>query len=167
MADSPSTSRDTELSPDSGSASEAANGVPATTKEPPGQDPVRHGFARRNWGKLTILGLVTAPILFFTLWAGITLSFSYSDGTRTGFVQKLSHKGWVCKTWEGEMAMTAQPGVAPQIFHFSVRDDSVAAMITALEGRQVTVEYSEHRGVPTRCFGETGYFVKAVRAVRP
>ena len=99
------------------------------------------------------------------IWAGVALSYSYSQGTRTGFVQKLSRKGWVCKTWEGEMAMTAQPGVAPTLFNFTVRSDSVAEEITKLEGRQVTLWYEEHPGVPSSCFGETGHFVIRVAGV--
>ena len=101
----------------------------------------------------------------FTIWAGVALSYTYSQGTRTGFVQKLSRKGWVCKTWEGEMAMTAQPGVAPTLFNFTVRSDSVAEEITKLEGRQVTLWYEEHPGVPSSCFGETGHFVVRVAGV--
>jgi hypothetical protein len=123
------------------------------------------GFVRRHWLATTVVLLIAIPTLVFTLWAGIALSFSYSEGTRTGFVQKLSRKGWICKTWEGEMAMTAQPGVAPTIFQFTVRDDSVAMAITAVEGRQVTLDYEEHQGVPTSCFGETGHFVTGVRVV--
>lgn len=130
----------------------------------PGAAP-QQGFLRRHWLATTLTVLVAAPALVFTLWAGVTLTFSYSNGTRTGFVQKLSRKGWICKTWEGEMAMTAQPGVAPTIFAFTVRSDSVAQAITAVEGKQVTLTYEEHQGVPSSCFGETGHFVTAVRPV--
>ena len=122
-------------------------------------------FLRRHWLGTTLGVLLGTPALGFTLWAGITLAFSYSDGTRTGFVQKLSKKGWICKTWEGEMAMTAQPGVAPVVFRFTVRLDSVASEITRLEGKQVTLTYAEHRGVPSSCFGETGHFVRGVSGV--
>lgn len=124
-----------------------------------------HGFLRRHWLGTTLGMLVGVPIFVFTVWAGVALKFTYSDGTRTGFVQKLSRKGWVCKTWEGEMAMTAQPGVAPVLFPFTVRLDSVASEITRLEGKQVTLRYTEHVGVPSSCFGETGHFVSAVSAV--
>ncbi|MEA3246578.1 MAG: hypothetical protein U9Q74_10525 [Gemmatimonadota bacterium] len=111
--------------------------------------------------------VVLVPSFVFTVWAGVALSFAYSEGTRTGYVQKLSRKGWVCKTWEGELAMTTQPGVAPVIFPFTVRSDSAAAEITRLEGRQVTLRYKEHLGVPSRCFGETTHFVDGVTAVQP
>jgi len=128
--------------------------------------PLRPSFLRRHWGKLTILLLVLIPLIGMSIWVGVTLSYTYSEGTRTGFVQKLSRKGWVCKTWEGELAMTTQPGTAPQIFRFSVRSDSVAREIERIEGSQVTLMYKEHRGVPTACFGETEYFVDGVRGTK-
>jgi hypothetical protein len=127
----------------------------------------RHGFFRRHWIATTLVTIAVVPALVFTVWAGVALSFSYSEGTRTGYVQKISKKGWVCKTWEGEMAMTTVPGTAPVIFAFTVRSDSVADAIAALSGKQVTLTYEEHQGVPTSCFGETGYFVTGIRAVIP
>ncbi|MCX5754535.1 MAG: hypothetical protein NTX19_00230 [Gemmatimonadetes bacterium] len=126
---------------------------------------VPRGFIRRHWLATTMLILIGIPTFVFTVWAGVALKFSYSEGTRTGFVQKLSKKGWVCKTWEGEMAMTAQPGVAPTLFQFTVRLDSVAGEVTRLEGKQVTLTYAEHKGVPSSCFGETGHYVSGVSAV--
>jgi hypothetical protein len=107
--------------------------------------------------------LVLIPIAIFTIWAGITLAYSYSSGERVGFVQKLSRKGWLCKTWEGELQLTPVPGTVPAIFTFSVRSDSVARAIEAAAGKQVALQYEEHRGVPSTCFGETDYFVVGVR----
>lgn len=125
-----------------------------------------HGFARRNWGKLTLLAVVVVPCLIFAVWAGAALSYSYSSGQRVGFVQKFSRKGWVCKTWEGELAIVSMPGTLSQLFNFSVRSDSVAKAINdAMAKGRVELEYSEHRGVPTACFGETNYFVTGVRSV--
>jgi hypothetical protein len=147
---------DPTAAPDNQGETPAA--APSTAAKP-------RGFFRRHWLATTITLLIVTPAFVFTVWAGIALSFSYSEGTRTGFVQKLSKKGWVCKTWEGEMAMTAQPGVAPVLFSFTVRSDSVAKVITEMEGRQVTLTYEEHQGVPSSCFGETGHFVTGVRLV--
>jgi len=125
-----------------------------------------HGFARRNWGKLALLALVIVPALVCTIWAGMALTYSYSSGLRVGFVQKFSHKGWVCKTWEGELAMVNMPGALSQIFVFSVRSDSVANAINdAMAKGRLELHYEEHRGVPTRCFGETNYFVTGVRSI--
>lgn len=120
-------------------------------------------FVRRHWGKLTIAGLVFLPALIFTIWAGIALSYSYSTGSRVGYVQKLSRKGWLCKTWEGELQLSNIPGSAPILFQFSVRNDSIARAIEAFAGRQVMLEYEQHVGVPSTCFGETEYFVVGVR----
>ena len=132
-------------------------------------DPVepRRGFLRRHWGKSLIAAVILVPALVFTIWAGIALSFSYSDGNRVGFVQKLSRKGWLCKTWEGELQISNIPGSAPILFQFTVRSDSVARAIEALAGRQVQIHYQQHIGVPSSCFGETEYFVDAVRSVQP
>lgn len=109
--------------------------------------------------------LIALLILLAALFAGYTalvLTVSYSTGDRAGVLQKFSRKGWVCKTWEGELAMTTVPGVAPVLWQFSVRDDRVAEQIRQALGRWVVVRYVEHRGVPTSCFGETPYFVDAI-----
>ena len=83
-----------------------------------------------------------------------------------GFVQKFSRKGWICKTWEGELAIVNMPGTLSQLFNFSVRSDSVAKAINdAMTKGRVELQYSEHRGVPTGCFGETNYFVTGVRSL--
>ena len=122
------------------------------------------GFVRRHWIGVTLAGLVLIPAAIFALWATLALSYTYSSGTRTGYLQKLSRKGWLCKTWEGELAMATAPGVSPQIFTFSIRHDSLATALSADMGRgRVALEYEEHRGVPTRCFGETPYFVTGYR----
>ena len=134
---------------------------------PPAATP-KKGFLRRHWGKLTIAVLVLVPALVFTIWAGSALSYTYSSGQRVGFVQKFSKKGWICKTWEGELAMVNLPGALSQIFTFTVRSDSVAKALTdAMAKGQVRVEiqYDQHLGVPTSCFGETEYFVTGVRVV--
>jgi hypothetical protein len=136
---------------------------PETASPPPAPT---HGFARRNWGKLTLTTIVLVPALVFTIWAGVTLNFSYSSGQRVGFVQKFSHKGWLCKTWEGELAMVNMPGALSQIFVFSVRSDSVAQAINAAMAKgRLELQYQEHRGVPTSCFGETNYYVVGVRSI--
>src|SRR2546426_7342194 len=92
--------------------------------------------------------------------------FPYTTLFRSaGYVQKFSKKGWICKTWEGELAMVALPGAMPEMFYFTVRHDSVAALVNAALGRRVALAYEQHKGLPTRCFGETEYFVTSVKAV--
>jgi len=113
---------------------------------------------RRKWILIAVAALVLVPILGFWAWSGITLSYSYSSGERAGFLQKLSRKGWLCKTWEGELALQNVPGTQAEIWAFTVRDEAVAKKIQELEGQKVAVTYEQHKGVPTSCFGETEYF---------
>jgi len=120
---------------------------------------------RRKWAVLAVAAVVVLPLLVFALWVGATLGFTYSNGERAGYVQKLSDKGWICKTWEGELAMQNLPGTAPEIFHFSVRDSVVAKQIQDLEGQKVALIYEQHKGVPSSCFGETEYFVTGVKKI--
>ena len=92
----------------------------------------------------------------------LSLHWAYSRGERVGYVQKLSSKGWLCKTWEGEMAMVTMPGTLTEKFAFTVPDDAVAAKINANAGRRVALHYDQHRWVPSSCFGDTEYFVSDV-----
>lgn len=114
---------------------------------------------------LIAAGVVLLPLLGFGLWTWSALTWSYSEGERAGYVQKFSKRGWVCKTWEGELAMVNVPGALQEKFAFSVRDDLVAQHITASMGKRVTIKYEQHKGVPTSCFGETEYFVTAVKVL--
>jgi hypothetical protein len=115
-------------------------------------------------GLWTAVFLLVAALLF-AAYTWISLTWSYSKGERAGYIQKFSRKGWVCKTWEGELAMVAVPGSMPEKFYFSVRDDVVAVQINQAMGRRIVLYYEQHVGVPTNCFGETEYFVKSVKAI--
>lgn len=115
-----------------------------------------------------LLWLAGFIIVLGGLAAGYTwlvLNWSYSSGERAGYVQKFSQKGWLCKTWEGELAIVAIPGSLPEIFQFTVRDDAVAAKINTLMGKRVALSYEQHIGIPSTCFGETGYYVGNIHAV--
>jgi hypothetical protein len=96
------------------------------------------------------------------LWTWLTLTWAYSDGVRAGVLQKFSRKGWICKTREGELAQYVVAGMSPQIWLFSVRDPGVAAQLDKVVGERVQLHYTEHRGIPTDCFGDTRYFVDQV-----
>ena len=109
--------------------------------------------------------VILVPILVFTIWTWSALTWSYSAGERAGYVQKFSKRGWVCKTWEGELAMVNIPGAMQEKFQFSVRDDLIARHILASMGKRVTLTYQQHKGVPTDCFGETEYFVTSVKVL--
>lgn len=128
---------------------------------PPVPPPRRRGFRSFVWGAVFGTLLLVALYTAFMLW------WSYSDGDRAGVLQKFSKRGWICKTWEGELAMYVVGGVAPQIWDFSVRDDAVAEQLRSAVGQQVRLHYAEHRGLPTTCFGETDYFVNRVEVVGP
>ena len=131
--------------------------------------PVSSGssWKRRNWRKLTIVGMILVPLLLIAAWTAVTLSYSFSTGERAGYAQKLSHRGWLCKTWEGELAMVNLPGAMPEIFRFSVRNDSIAHLIERNLGKRVSLSYEQHRGVPTSCFAETQYYITNVRILEP
>lgn len=113
---------------------------------------------------LRILLIFFAILVVLSIaWTWLTLNWSYSAGDRAGYVQKLSKKGWLCKTWEGEIAMVTMPGAIPEKFQFTVRDDAVAEKINALAGKRVVLYYRQHKFIPSSCFGETEYFVESVR----
>lgn len=114
---------------------------------------------------LAIVAVVVLIVGGFALYTWSALRISYSSGERAGYVQKLSKKGWVCKTWEGELAMVSLPGTAPEIFHFSVRVDAIAEKLNQSLGKRVAITYQQHKGVPTNCFGESEYFVTDVKVV--
>ena len=101
----------------------------------------------------------------FALYTWVTLTWSFSKGERAGYVQKLSKRGWLCKTWEGELAMVSMPGTMSEKFEFSVRNDAVAEQINRAAGKRVIVIYEQHRGIPTSCFGETEYFITDVKVI--
>lgn len=120
----------------------------------------RRGLKRKT--KLILAGVLLAPFVLVALYTWTTLTWNYSEGERAGILQKFSQKGWLCKTYEGELAMTSSPGVMPIIWDFSVRDDRVAQQLREAIGTHVALHYTEHRGVPTSCFGDTPYFVDSV-----
>lgn len=105
------------------------------------------------------------PLALFALYTWASLSWVYSSGDRVGYVQKLSNKGWLCKTWEGELVLVTVPGTQAEKFYFTVRDPSVISKINALSGERVRLQYEEHKGVPSSCFGETSYYVNNVLKV--
>jgi hypothetical protein len=124
-------------------------------------------FFRRHRWKIIPLGFLALLIAAGSLWTLVTLTFSYSDGDRVGYVQKFSHRGWLCRTWEGELAMTPVPGSTPQIFSFTVRDDDTVKRIKDAEGKRVALHYKEKRGIPSSCFGDTNYFISDIRVLGP
>jgi len=122
--------------------------------------------SQRGLGLVAWLGLIIlVAALLFCVYIWFMLSWSYARGERAGWVQKLSKKGYVCKTWEGEMAMVTMPGSIPEKFLFTVRDDAIAEEVKAVMGKRVAIDYEEHVGLITSCFGDTGHFVKDVKVI--
>jgi len=118
--------------------------------------------SRRRVGTVLVT-VIIAAIALFALYMWTVLSWSYSEGERAGYLQKLSKKGWLCKTWEGEILLSSMPGAIPERFAFTVRDEAVVQQLQAAMGQRVQITYSQHVGIPTNCFGETSYFAdKAV-----
>jgi hypothetical protein len=118
----------------------------------------RHDSGWILWALLVLIALGA-------LWVWIMMSWSYSSGERAGWVQKFSKKGWVCKTWEGEIALVTMPGTSQEKFLFTVWDEAVAQKINGAMGKRVSLHYKEKVGLPGSCFGETRYWVDDVRAV--
>jgi hypothetical protein len=127
--------------------------------EEPAKKP-KKGFVR--WLRKVTVILVLVVVVGFALWTWVALTFVYSNGDRAGYVQKFSKKGWIFKTWEGELAMVNLPGAMPEIFSFSVKNDGVAQQIQQSMGKRVRLHYEQHIGIPVSWFGETQYFVVEV-----
>jgi hypothetical protein len=113
----------------------------------------------------SLIVLMVGAIALFSLYIYIALNWSYSSGERAGFLQKVSHKGWICKTWEGELSLVAMPGAAPEKFLFTVRDEAIAQKVSAAAGKRVTLNYEQHKGLPSSCFGDTDYFVVDIKEI--
>ena len=109
-----------------------------------------------------ILALLFVLAVLGGLYTMFTLTWAYSEGERAGYLQKLSKKGWLCKTWEGEILLSSMPGAIPERFAFSVRDEAVVKQLQSAMGQRGQISYDQHKGIPTTCFGETEYFVKKV-----
>jgi hypothetical protein len=120
-------------------------------------------WRRRHWRLITIVLVILVPVLIISGWAWITLGYAYASEDRAGYVQKISRRGWLCKTWEGELATSNLPGAMPEIFKFTVRNDSLARILENNLGKRMTLRFEQHRGVPTSCFGETQSYITNVR----
>ncbi len=111
------------------------------------------------WGSLIILIVLS----FLVYWRYYN---TYSEGNRSGTLQKFSKKGNVFKTYEGELIMssitsTSSTTIASEKFYFSVKDDSIANVLFNLEGKHVTLHYEQKRShLPWN--GETNYLITSL-----
>ena len=108
---------------------------------------------------LPLLFIIMVVAILVGLYGVVVWHYKYSEGERAGVVQKFSRKGWVCKTWEGELNMVVLPGALPEKFYFTVWDEATAATVNRNIGKRVTLHYVEKVGLPTSCFGETRHYV--------
>jgi uncharacterized protein YxeA len=110
--------------------------------------------------KKFILIIIATVILGITGYFTVIYYATYSEGFRSGELIKISNKGVLFKTWEGELSQ----GISgAQIFSFSVMDsdDNVIADLKSLQGEYVKVTYVErYKTFPW--WGDTKYFIKAV-----
>jgi hypothetical protein len=114
---------------------------------------------------LILFCLLFALVSLAALYTWGALNWSYSDGDRAGFLQKFSKRGWICKTWEGELLLTSMPGAIPEKFQFTVRDNDIAKRLEQSLGKRVVLTYTQHKGVPSSCFGDSQYFVNKINVV--
>jgi hypothetical protein len=111
------------------------------------------------WGTVIII----VVLLFLIYWNYYN---TYSEGNRSGILQKFSRKGNIFKTYEGELIMssiasTSNTTIASEKFYFSVKNDSIAKALFDLEGKHITLHYDQKRGhLPWS--GETDYFVNGI-----
>jgi len=110
-----------------------------------------------------VVAVAVALIVGLAGFTWLTLHWSYSEGERAGYVQKLSKKGWLCKTWEGEMAMVTMPGTVSEKFYFTIPDEALAQKLNADVGKRMALHYQQHKWVPSSCFGDTEFFVTGLR----
>ena len=114
---------------------------------------------------LSVFGFILVCLLLPVLFAN-NRGVEFSDGTRSGVIQKLSKKGILWKTWEGELNLGYMESdsethqLRPAIFYFSVASDKVAQELTQAEtlGGRITLQYKQYlfRGA---AFGSSGYDV--------
>ena len=113
------------------------------------------------------IGIIVGLILVLVGFTWLTLHWSYSDGERAGLLQKFSRRGWICKTYEGEMVLATVATVNAEKFLFTVRDPDIAKQLTSYIGDHIKVHYEQRKWIPTSCFGDTEYFVTSVQRESP
>ena len=129
-------------------------------------DLAKIGSSSKKWAIRIVVGALLFGVLGTAIYTYATLHFVYSSGERVGFVQKISKKGWVCKTNEGELAMVNLAGQPAEVFTFTIPDDSVVKKIESFAGQRVVLHYEEHVGIPSSCFGDTAHFVVDVHVAQ-
>lgn len=112
------------------------------------------------------LSIILIPLLLFVIYTFFTLHWVYSSGERVGFVQKISEKGFICKTYEGEQGLVTVPGTQAEKFFFTAKNEAIYNKINETNGQRVRLIYKQHKWIPTSCFGDTEYFVYDVKVLK-
>ena len=110
---------------------------------------------------------VFIPLVLLVAYTFFTLHWVYSSGERAGFVQKISEKGFVCKTYEGELVLVTIPGTQAEKFFFTAKNKEIYKKVNETIGQRVRLMYKQHKWIPSSCFGDTEYFVYAVELLEP
>ncbi len=103
----------------------------------------------------------------FTYWR---FYYSFGEGNKAGLLIQFMKKGYVFKTYEGEIiqaGLKSYPSVpvATKDFTFSVADPAVADSLMGYEGKEVVLHYTEYFGaLPWR--GHSRYVVDKILYVR-
>lgn len=109
--------------------------------------------------RILFIILLTITVIA-SLWYAFLYFATYSEGYRSGELIKFSSKGYVIKTWEGEISQ----GISgAQIFSFSVMDSEpeVIKKLNEYQGKYVKVRYEEKYGT-FFFWGDTTYFITEV-----
>ncbi len=139
-----------------------SSGSPVSPVKKP-THPVKH-FFRRLLLFFMLISIITVTITF------LYFNFTYSEGNRAGMLIKFSTKGFVFKTYEGELNVgSVNPGVGSSVanntWSFSVKDKKLADQLSIMEGKMVRLHYKEKiKNLPWQ--GETKYFVDKVEVLK-
>jgi hypothetical protein len=136
--------------------------IKATSTSGPLQPKNKNAFKNFMWKFFTILILLFALAIYWFCYN------VYSDGERTGLLTKLSRKGNIFKTYEGEMLIgnfqQAPNVMVPEKYAFSVKDEKLADTLMKLQGKVVSLKYNQYRrSLPWR--GESEYVVTGLERV--
>ena len=122
----------------------------------------KNGFRKFLW-RFSLIAILVLVILIYWFYFNV-----YSDGERTGLLTKLSHKGNVFKTYEGEILIgnfqQAPNVMVPEKFYFSVKSKKLADTLMKLQGKIISLKYFQYRKtLPWR--GESVYMVTDLQRV--
>jgi hypothetical protein len=121
-----------------------------------------------TFSKIIWISLLIIVVVFGVTY--LVFNFTYSEGNRAGVLIKFSKKGYIFKTYEGELNVgglgnipnTAQMN---QTWEFSVKDQTIADSLMHMEGKRVSLHYRQiMKNMAWQ--GETPYFVDGVQEVK-